>query len=1152
MRHDAQVINRIKEVQSFPSLLKFLRDDLDWPITSNDVEDLTFDYSPDELGFDKKMAVKVRSIKQLRPLVKDQPWGIFYIDFEPKRLPVGALRRLLRSLVVKKRGGGDGSQATWNLDDLLFISFHGEESRRTVAFAHFHERDKKQPQLRTFYWDQGETEFASVLESLGKLNWPQYASSAEMAHVWRQYWGAAFRVGHGEVIRDSKALSKKLAQVALKIRQHVFDLLDAEDADKGPLHRLFASFKKALLHDLDEQRFADVLAQTFTYGLLAAKAEIGTKTPLEPGHLAEQIPATNPLLRELFEEFQHLTGVGLDKLDEDLGDLGVDELVDLLNTVDVDEALKNFGRTTMSGQEDPVVHFYEEFLKDYDKEQKVERGVFYTPKPVVSFIVRSVHEILQKEFGLEDGLASTATWHDMVAKHAGLAKPEGIRGDEPFVQILDPAVGTGTFLEACIQLIYDTMAAKWSRAGKDVKAEWNRYVPEHLLPRLHGFELMMAPYVVCHMKLGLRLKELGYDFQSGERLRVYLTNALEPGQEDQTSFVTMVAAVAHEAFAANIDKLRKKFTCLLGNPPYSGHSYNDSKDEHGNPTYIGRLLRDYYVVDGNPLGERNPKWLQDDYVKFFRLAEHAVRKSNIGLVGMVTNHGFLDNPTFRGMRQHFMRTFSSLKFLDLHGNSKKVEAIPEASGNDNVFDIQQGVAVTLALRMMPRPETTIALADLWGTRGEKYEFLVRNTVWTTSLVDVTPQVSPYMFIHVGDTDIGEYEQFLPISQLMPTNSVGIVTSRDNLVLGFSEEEVRAKQADFLDLNIPDDVIREHYFAGRRMGQKAREKGLPGDSSGWKLSEVRRLLAAKPELHGQIIPIVYRPFDIRYLWFSESLIERSRKKVMNEMTSGRNLGLMVSRSTKGAPFHDAFVVMHPTEFGSMAMRISNSAPLAPLLVGFTEKEEGSSLFGESLGPRGYINLQEVGFKDLVRSSGEPAPSNPMSIAEALPFLGYIYAILSSPAYRERYSEPLMRDFARVPCRSPQALFKALWPLGADLIHLHTLDETRTKQASVRRVGEFRTLVESPTYGQSVVRVGKGNSGFENVSKAVWSFFVGGYQPAQRWLKERTGRRLTEAEIRHYEKMLFAIEETIRIMAEIDEVIEAHGGWPGAFQGGVDVD
>jgi len=1147
MRLDNQIVDRIKEVKSFPSMLKFLRDDLNWPIDSDDVEDVTFDYTAEELGFDRKYAKMVRTIKQLRPLVQNQPWGIFYVDFEPKRLPVGALRRLLRSLVIKKRGIGDGSQATWNLNDLLFISFHGEESRRTVAFAHFHERENKQPQLRTFYWDQSETQFASVLESLGHLDWPQYAGKEEMAHVWRSYWGTAFRAGHGEVIRDSKALSKKLAQVALKIKQHVADLLDAEDPAKGPLHRLFNSFKKALLHDLSEARFADVLAQTFTYGLLAAKAEIGTNTPLEPGHLAEQIPATNPLLRELFEEFQGLSGVGLDKLDEDLGDLGVDELVDLLNTVDVDEALKNFGRTTMSGDEDPVVYFYELFVREYDEAQWKGRGVFYTPKPVVSFIVRSVHEILQKEFKLEDGLADTSTWDQVVEKHPGLAKPEGIRGDEPFVQILDPAVGTGTFLEACIQLIHDTMGAKWSRAGKNVKQEWNRYVPEHLLPRLHGFELMMAPYVVCHMKLGLKLKELGYDFQSGERLRVYLANALEPGQEDQTSFVTMVAAVAHEAYAANIDKLRKRFTCLLGNPPYSGHSYNESKDKHGNPTYIGRLLRDYYVVDGNPLGERNPKWLQDDYVKFFRLAEHAVRRSHIGLVGMVTNHGFLDNPTFRGMRQHFMRSFSTLKFIDLHGNSKKVEATPQASGNDNVFDIQQGVAVTLALRTMPRPQTTITLADVWGTRSEKYEFLVRNTFGTTPLVDVTPQASPYMFIRVGDTDIGEYEQFLPIAQLMPTNSVGIVTSRDNLVLGFSEEEVRAKQAEFLDLDIPDDVVREHYFAGRRMGQKAREKGLPGDSSGWKLGEVRRLLAAKPELHGQIIPIVYRPFDIRYLWFSESLIERSRKKVMNEMTSGRNVGLMVSRSTKGAPFHDAFVVMHPTEFGSMAMRISNSAPLAPLLVGFTGKDEGSSLFGESHGPRGYINLQEAGFRDLVRSSGEPAPSNPMSVAEALPFLGFIYAILNSPAYRERYSEPLMRDFARVPCRCSQALFKALWPLGVDLIHLHTLDETRTKQAPVRRRGEFRALVESPTYAQSVVRVGKGDLGFETVSKDVWTFFVGGYQPAQRWLKERIGRRLTDSEIRHYEKMLFAIEETIRIMAEIDEVIEEHGGWPAAFQG-----
>jgi len=1131
MRHDAQVINRIKEVQSFPSLLKFLRDDLDWPITSNDVEDLTFDYSPDELGFDKKMAVKVRSIKQLRPLVKDQPWGIFYIDFEPKRLPVGALRRLLRSLVVKKRGGGDGSQATWNLDDLLFISFHGEESRRTVAFAHFHEREKKQPQLRTFYWDQGETEFASVLESLGQLNWPQYASSAEMAHVWRQYWGAAFRVGHGEVIRDSKALSKKLAQVALKIRQHVFDLLDAEDADKGPLHRLFASFKKALLHDLDEQRFADVLAQTFTYGLLAAKAEIGTKTPLEPGHLAEQIPATNPLLRELFEEFQHLTGVGLDKLDEDLGDLGVDELVDLLNTVDVDEALKNFGRTTMSGQEDPVVHFYEEFLKDYDKEQKVERGVFYTPKPVVSFIVRSVHEILQKEFGLEDGLASTATWDDMVAKHKDFSKPEGIRGDEPFVQVLDPAVGTGTFLEACIQLMYDTMAVKWTRAGKDVKAEWNRYVPEHLLPRLHGFELMMAPYVVCHMKLGLRLKDLGYDFQSGERLRVYLTNALEPGVERQSAITGLVAAVAHEAHDAAADKREKRFTVVLGNPPYSGLSGNMAD-------WAQALVEAYKEVDGQPLGEKKV-WLQDDYVKFIRRAQVWILEATTGVLGFISNHGYVNNPTFRGMRKSLIDTFDSLALVDLHGNANKKERSPDGSEDKNVFDIRQGVAILLGTSHNGT-SSGCRHADVWGSRDHKYNVLTGSSTYTLGATTCQP-CSPYYFLSPLSMDLlEEYQLGWSIPEIMPLNAAGFVTARDHFVVDLSERALTERIERFADLTTPDDSIRTTYFGG-----KGSSKYPNGDSRGWKLPEARLRVNLDPNRMRHIRQCLYRPFDVRFIYWADWMVDWPRPQVMPHQLSPESLALLVSKVTEIGRFEHVFCSKLPAGHHSSTLKEVNY--VFPLVL--AEESLQGNLMDHSAG-RSY-NISS-GFNSALLAALETA-EEPESLNSGLAHdvFSYIYAILHSPTYRTRYEEYLRSDFPRIPLPGSSGVFQALATLGGRLCGFHTLAAPALDSYQARFVGQPEVVLAAPVFNNGVISVDElRQAKFERVPERVWTFTIGGYQVAEKWLKDRKGRVLTDHDIRHYEQMLYAIEETIRIMAEIDEVIEAHGGWPGAFQGGGD--
>lgn len=1112
MRQDANVVNRIKEVQSFPSLLKFLRDDLDWPITSNDVEDLTFDYSPDELGFDKKMAVKVRSIKQLRPLVKDQPWGIFYIDFEPKRLPVGALRRLLRSLVVKKRGGGDGSQATWNLDDLLFISFHGEESRRTVAFAHFHEREKKQPQLRTFYWDQGETEFASVLESLGKLNWPQYAGAAEMAHVWRQYWGAAFRVGHGEVIRDSKALSKKLAQVALKIRQHVFDLLDAEDADKGPLHRLFASFKKALLHDLDEQRFADVLAQTFTYGLLAAKAEIGTKTPLEPGHLAEQIPATNPLLRELFEEFQHLTGVGLDKLDEDLGDLGVDELVDLLNTVDVDEALKNFGRTTMSGQEDPVVHFYEEFLKDYDKEQKVERGVFYTPKPVVSFIVRSVHEILQKEFGLEDGLASTDSWDDMVAKHEGLAKPEGIRGDEPFVQILDPAVGTGTFLEACIQLIYDTMAAKWNQAGQDVKTEWNRYVPEHLLPRLHGFELMMAPYVVCHMKLGLRLKELGYDFQSGERLRVYLTNTLEPPVQKQETLIGLMDAVAHEAHQANAVKKELHFTVLIGNPPYSGISSNMT-------AAAKEWVRPFRYLDGQLIREKSAlqfeKNINDDYVKFFGFALASV--ASCGVLGFISNNTYLDSVTLRGFRQNILQRFHQVSVVDLHGDADKRETASDGEKDANVFDIKKGVSILLAHSPLDESTRQVCRVDLLGTRQYKYDVLADHCLASIPTEACRPVSPGYYLVTNQGSDV--YQSFTPVDQLFRVTSTGIESGKDDVLTAFTLNELKAQLATFAQ------------------GTQSAVEARFGRLSGWGLTifgKRSKLAGVGSRAHG-ITQFMFGPMDFRQIVAEKEFLKTNSMSAGKHLLAGDNLALVVMRQVSyGGAWSHALVTSCIPNNRSFYSTKGKAAYFPIDLVWAVDSREP--------------NLTPAGTKFVAQLQADGTGG-----ALTRRALAYIYCILSSPDFRSTFDEELRRDFPRIPWPEFCAFQDRLISLGEELIALHTFSPSVMVDAPRRFRGSANQTLGRPVIqGSSLYLDAGGTSYFQGVARDVWEFEVAGYKPTQKWLKDRKGRTLTEADIRHYEQMLYAIEETIRIMAEIDEVIEAHGGWPGAFQGGASVD
>ena len=714
-------IKRLQSIQNFDSLVAYLRDDLDWPLDEIDIEDLTFEYSPEELGLQQQYVVKLKSVKQLRPLVTHQPWGIFYLEFEPKKLPVVVLRRILKELVPKKRASANPDERTlWQKQDLLFISSQGEDAHRRLSFAHFRDLPDGRTGLDTFDWDDRETQFAGIGLALDKLHWPPNASDVD---AWRKGWASAFTRPHGSVIQNAEQLSRALAELAGRTRAKVEDIYQVERAD-GPLHKLFEAFKTALVHDLTPSRFADMVAQTVAYGLFAARAERGDTLHLS--HLAEMIPATNPFLRELFGEIEALADDPDSYLSFD--ELGVSDIVALLNAKNIPAIVEDFGRQTGGGREDPVIHFYESFLKDYDAAQRVQRGVFYTPQPVVSFIVRSVDRILRDEFGLEDGLADTTSWGEMLKNHSSLTLPAGVSPDAPFVQILDPATGTGTFLVEVIDVIWRTMTAKWEKAGQksQIHALWNAYVPAHLLPRVNGFELMMASYAIAHVKLGLKLRQTGYEFGSGERLRVFLTNTLEEPDElgKQKTMASAFNFLAHESRAADAVKRSTPTTVIVGNPPYSGHSSN-------NGGWINNLLRSdlpdgagsYFEFNGKPLGERNPKWLNDDYVKFIRVGQYLLARTGEGVLGYITNHGYLDNPTFRGMRQSLTESFSEIRLLDLHGNSKKKERAPDGGEDKNVFDIQQGVATGIFIKrpsFLTEPATVLH-ADLYGSRSQKYE-----------------------------------------------------------------------------------------------------------------------------------------------------------------------------------------------------------------------------------------------------------------------------------------------------------------------------------------------------------------------------------------------------------------------------------------------
>jgi hypothetical protein len=660
---------QLREITSFPALVGYLRDEMGWPIDGDDLEPITFEYTAEELGIDSASAAKILEIKRLRPLAVGQPWGIFFVRFEPKRLPVVALRRILSRVVLKRRASANSAELTvWNAEDLLFVSNFGEGDDPQICFAHFTVDEQKTdlPTLKVLGWDDRDTplHLDVVADKLGLLAWPDDEHDLE---GWRKKWRSAFPLRHREVITTSKLLAERLAELARAIRNRINTALSVETED-GPLTKLMEAFREALIHDLDADGFADMYAQTIAYGLLSARIA-------DPkANTADDFAAhmrTNPLLKELMETFLHVggrrktgNGVGLD-----FDELGVSEVVALLDAANMEAVLRDFG--DRKPEEDPVVHFYELFLKEYDPKKRTQRGVFYTPLPVVSYIVRSVHELLQTEFGLPDGLADTATWGEMAERHPGLTLPEGVKPTERFVTVLDPATGTGTFLVEAIEVIHRTLVHRWKRegySGKEILDLWNEYVPKHLLPRLHGYELMMAPYAIAHVKIGLKLHETGYRFGSHERARVYLTNALEPAPDFSGRLEFAIPALAREAEAVNTVKRNQYLTAIFGNPPYNNRSDNRT-------SWIMNLIAIY--KNRVRREETQIQALSDDYVKFLRLADWGVSRAGFGVVGMITNNGYLDGHIFRDLQRHLVQSCSSLRILNLHGDSRKKERFPE-------------------------------------------------------------------------------------------------------------------------------------------------------------------------------------------------------------------------------------------------------------------------------------------------------------------------------------------------------------------------------------------------------------------------------------------------------------------------------------------
>ncbi|HUY15082.1 MAG TPA: type ISP restriction/modification enzyme [Terriglobia bacterium] len=895
-----------------------------------------------------------------------------------------------------------------------------------------------------------------------------------------------FLAREAEPINDPKTLALRMARLTHLIRDMIVKAFEAKAAS-ATLRDLHGAFEKALIPDLPIPQFADMFAQTLAYGLFAARCNHhGPTGSFKRLGAASEIPKTNPFLRQLFET---ITGTALDE-EPFVG--FVDDLAQLLADTDIGAVLADFGRRT--ARQDPVVHFYETFLAAYDPKLREARGVYYTPEPVVSYLVRSVDYLLKARFGCANGLADTATIEYERGDVGAIHESPLQKATSPRVLILDPACGTGTFLYAVI----DHIRAEFMRQGN--AGMWSGYVRSHLLPRIFGFELLMAPYAVAHFKLGMQLagndltpalrEKWAYDFSGDERLGVYLTNTLEEAERRAETLFGPLRVITQEGNAAAKIKSELPILAVIGNPPYSGHSANRSwevKNGKKELTFIGRLIQDYYKVDGQPLGEKNPKWLQDDYVKFIRWGQWRIERTGAGVLAFITNHGYLDNPTFRGMRQQLMNAFSEIYVLDLHGNAKKKESAPDGSKDENVFDIQQGVTLGIFVKDPVAPASPLARmeeaavpaatgrqdagatnagaagpgiarvfhADLWGLREAKYERLFEAEVQTTRWTKLEPQSPSYLFMEQNRDLAAEYGKGWKLPDVFPVNSVGITTARDALAIDFSETALLDRVRDFISL--PGEEARVKY-------------GLGDDARDWKVSLAQEDIRRHGVKEQYVAQILYRPFDLRFTYYTaqtRGFICMPRPEVMRHMLGGQNPALLATRQTRDK--WDVLTTRHIAAHKSVAgYDITGVFPLycnegaGPPVTGQTELAVlHAATRRPNLNPEFIADLEKrLGLKFVPEGKGDVAPGfSPASEQNADLKVGattfgpedvfnYIYAVFHSPTYRRRYAEFLKSDFPRVPLTSDVNLFRSLCGLGAELVALHLLESPTLQKPMAR--------------------------------------------------------------------------------------------------------
>ncbi len=951
--------------------------------------------------------------------------------------------------------------------------------------------------------------------------------------------------------RTPKQLALALARKARFLSKQVEEALSAavQSKDKdNELIRLRTTFEKTLIADIADHQFSNMVAETIAYSLFLAYLEHderGNDESLTLTTAIDYLPKNVPILSDLFGLIARIAK----KVPN--AHHAATALLEQLNRADIHRIRQKL--VEHKPGEDPVLQFYEPFLEAYDAKEKVSRGVFYTPKPVVDYIIRSIDELLTSKFS---------------------NCPEGLASKD--VLLLDPAAGSGTFLMSAIQQVNAKVSVKNAALGTDVlMQEFRKVTKQHILPNFYGFELMVAPYAISHLKLTLEAERLGYVFdqdteEGNERFKVYLANTLDDPHQKATQgkasddFGSLAfPAIAEESEKARAVKEKEPILVITGNPPYSNFG------QMNNGKWIMNLIEDYKK------GVNETKFNWDDYVKFIRFAQWKLEQTGQGLFAMITNHTFLDAITLRGMRGSLLKSFDEIYIYNLHGNLLRGEVHPDGMEKDeNVFPIRIGVSINFFVKHPePSGKPRVFYQDLWGTKKHKYGVLLDNTIASTQWeeVDIENVNKRFMQTRWGKSvgslnsfvstpalnDLFEYGNYWSVAEIFENYGSGIQTKRDHLTIQYSEDDLNKIRTDFTSL--PAKEIRMKY-------------DLPEDGRDWKIELAQKDLQQNNPI---VTSITYRLFDKRKTFFSgktKGFLAYPRRETMQHMLQ-KNVGLIFKRQAKESEieYTHALVSADPISEGVFVIDPKGREFIAPLYL-YSKNTQQTSVF------EGQAKLEIEGEQMELHGESEKILRKPNFNAEFISSVisgvgngrfdptevfFYIYAILHSPSYRKRFNDLLKIDFPRIPVTTQSKLFKALGVLGRSLVNLHLLGENpldnepsifeesdqwniQTGKVVGAKIDDWKVqkMNAQERYNKEQQRVFVNESQyFDGIESEVWDFFIGGYQVLDKWLSERAkaGRSIKD-ELKHFMKIAVALRETIRLMKEIDTAIETHGGWP----------